>query len=317
MLQYVENGIALYVMAVFFALGVASKMIASHTYKRLIRQCDHLSSARDGYLRQIKSRYESLYRLNDGMKNCGVFVEKQLNQYRILRIPIQKWENLAIHLAMFCFLLGVAGSFVSFWYTLGVRPIVLHFVCGVMFGAALVMMDGMMDTGTKKEMLAVYLQDYLENQFSSQLIRGSQPEGRRTAAAAKTGMQDDIFMKKKDGKDSIFRRRDSAERAANAPWREDMPQKEKEASEDGWNSTARDVREKRTAAQGEDGIWKGKDEADSPKERGREAGEWIKGLEQIAAAREMRESSQKEREKRKLTPQEEQLLEEIIKEYLN
>lgn len=314
MLQYFEKGIALYAMAVVFALGVVSKLAASHTYKRLIRQCDNFASTRDGYLKQVRSRYESLYRLNDGMKNCGVFVEKQVNQYRILRIPIQKWENMAMHAALLCFLAGVGCSFLCFWYSFGVRPIVLHFVAGVMFGVALVIIDGMMDTGTKKEMLTVYIQDYLENNFSNQLIRGNQTEGRRTAAAAaKNGMQDDIFMKKKEGRETIFRKKDSADRLAGAGWKDESA--ENEESESGWS--LREKRRKETTPKASDSAWDAREEPASRKERTRDADTLRKGLEQIAAARESREAPQGEREKRKLTPEEEQLLEDIIKEYLN
>lgn len=202
MLQYFQNGMVLYVMAVIFALGAVSKMVASHTYKRLMKQCDDLGSIKDGYLRQIRSRYESLYRLNDGLKNCGIFVEKQMNGYCILRIPIQKWENMALHMALLCFLAGVGSSFLCFWYSLGVRPVVLHFVSGVMFGIALVIIDGIADTAGKKEMILVQMQDYLENNFSPQMLRGNQIENRKPIVAnMKTGMQDDIFMKKKEAKE--------------------------------------------------------------------------------------------------------------------
>ena len=286
MLQYFENGMALYVMAVIFALGAVSKMVASHTYKRMIRQCDNLGSIKDGYLRQIRSKYESLYRLNDGIKNCGVFVEKQVNGYRILRIPIQRWENMAMHAALFCFLAGVGTSFLCFWYSLGVRPVVLHFVSGVMFGVALVIVDGIADTGTKKDMLIVHIQDYLENNFASQIIRGSQTENRKNVAAAtRSGMQDDIFMKKKE------------------------EQLEKEEAENGWK-----FRERKRKEVGSKNLERGW-EAEKT-ERARDADTIRRGMEQIAASRETKESIE-ERTRRKLTPEEEQLLEDIIKEYLN
>lgn len=247
MLQFLENGMDLYVMAAIFAFGAVGKIVAAYTYKRLMKQCSKLSWEKEGYLKHIKNKYETMHRANDGVKNCNVFLENQMNRYRILRIPIQKWESVAIHAALFCFFSGVGTSFLCFWYSLGVRPIVLHFVLGVLFGVALIMIDGIADTAMKKDMLIVFLQDYLENNVSAQIERTEQQTEIRSVTQ-KNRMKDDIFMQKKEKMESV---------------------KNNEAIK--------------------------------------------RDMEQIAATREPIE----ERERRKLTQEEEKLLEDIIKEYLN
>lgn len=277
----------LYVMAVIFALGAVSKMVVAHTYKRLMRQCSNLSSAREGYLKHIKNKYEAIYRANDGVRNCSVFIENQINACRILRIPIQKWDNVAMHMALFCFFAGVGSSFLCFWYSLGVRPIVLHFVAGVLFGVALIMVDGIADTGTRRDILEAFLQDYLENNVSVQIMRGGQAETRKVAVTPqKNGMQDDIFMKKREENE------DDEERGHN--WK--LRERRRKEIDDKYAQESWENNEKREKIE---------------KIRNNEV--LRRGIEQIAATRE----SVEERERRKLTPEEEQLLEDIIKEYLN
>ena len=71
MLNYLEQGMILYVMAAVCVIGVISRFAANRCYKSLIRQSDNLAAAKDKQLQQMKTKYESIYRMNCGMKNTA------------------------------------------------------------------------------------------------------------------------------------------------------------------------------------------------------------------------------------------------------
>ena len=85
MLNYLEQGMILYVMAAVCVIGVISRFAANRCYKSLIRQSDNLAAAKDKQLQQMKTKYESIYRMNCGIKNtealCGSSIS---NRCRIL-----------------------------------------------------------------------------------------------------------------------------------------------------------------------------------------------------------------------------------------
>lgn len=80
MLNYLEQGMILYVMAAVCVIGVISRFAANRCYKSLIRQSDNLAAAKDKQLQQMKTKYESIYRMNCGIKNTEAFVSKMQQQ---------------------------------------------------------------------------------------------------------------------------------------------------------------------------------------------------------------------------------------------
>ena len=75
-------------------IGVISRFAANRCYKSLIRQSDNLAAAKDKQLQQMKTKYESIYRMNCGMKNTEAFVSKMQQQYRIAGTRVGKLQYL-------------------------------------------------------------------------------------------------------------------------------------------------------------------------------------------------------------------------------
>ena len=77
MLSFLEKGFVLYIMTAICVVGVIGKLSVNHIYRRLIRQSDNLTTAQDRQLRQLKTKYETAYRMNVGVHNVLAFVEKK------------------------------------------------------------------------------------------------------------------------------------------------------------------------------------------------------------------------------------------------
>lgn len=270
MLAYLEQGNVLYVLAVFCLIGVIGKLTVNHVYKGLIRQSDNVASAADKQLQQMKTKYESIYRINCGVRDCRAFVSKRLYQYRILGMRLSSWDFCDLHAAG----IGLLLCFVSaFWiYRMdGDLKMSATYICvaGMAFGA-MVLFHHIADSAANREALESSLCHYFENVL---VVRGPrtamQDIQQEESVRAKTAMRDDVFMKK-------------PERA--------VQEKEEEPYEE----------EEKPVQRVQNGP---RAEMEALKE----------SLSQIAAAR----NEGNEKRSRRLTQKEEQLIDEILRQYLS
>lgn len=297
MVSYLEQGMILYVMAAICAIGVISRLATNHFYKSLIRQSDNLATARDKQLQQMKTKYESIYRMNCGIKNTEVFVSKMQQQYRIAGIRLSSWENCSIYSAAVAFLIGAISALVLYLNKGTVQTCILYLAGGSLMAAGMLVLSGLMGTGSNREQLETALVHYFENVFivrsardmpeglseeeSEEMVQTEREAIRSSAAARARGtMRDDLFMQKKE----------------NTP-------KESAASAD---------REKRVNRP--ELVRKEEPEKDHQKQ----LEELKESLAQIAAARgESGDRSVHKQQTRKLSAKEEQLINDIISQYLS
>ncbi len=293
MLLYLERGLALYGVCFVLFMGICTKWLTNHTYKKLLVQSENFSAVKDRGLKQLKSRYESTYRLNGSVHNVPVFIEKQLGQLSVLGMRLRRLENLTLPLALLCFLVGMGSSLLVFLYNGSLQMMVTQFAAGVLAGIVLVAVECLLDTGAKRELLFVQVQDYLENSLEVQLKQpASAPEtvSESVAPAKRKSMKDDLFMKMKEEQGSSRR---SRVKQSGAFAREQYRREE--------DTEERAYRER-------------SEEEKAYRERDKDIAFLRRSLEQIAAAREQEEKAPAAKN---LSEEEERLMEEIIREYLN
>ena len=126
MLEFLETGKALYVLAAVCGLGLLSRLVARNLYKRLMKETDNMTLTKNRYLRDLKQKTENTYRLNQGIHNSRVYLEKQLTNYRFLGVSLSGWGSLGGQMTILCFLLGGAASFGAYWYRCDSYYIVLY-----------------------------------------------------------------------------------------------------------------------------------------------------------------------------------------------
>lgn len=297
MVSYLEQGMILYVMAAICAIGVISRLASNHFYKSLIRQADNLATAKDKQLQQMKTKYESIYRMNCGIKNTEVFVGKMQQQYRIGGIRLSSWENCSIYSAAVAFLIGAISALILYLNKGSAQMCILYLAGGSLMAAGMLVLSGLMGTGSNREQLETALVHYFENVFvvrsardmpeglseeeSEEMVQPEREAIRSSAAARARGtMRDDLFMQKKEN-----------------------TQKEVAASTD---------REKRVNRP--ELVRKEEPEKDHQKQ----LEELKESLAQIAAARgESGDRSVHKQQTRKLSAKEEQLINDIISQYLS
>ncbi len=279
MLYYLENGAVLYIVGAILFIGLFSKWIANRTYKSLLRQTERFKNVKNITLKQLRNQYESIHKSHREIHNVPVFIEKQLGQIKVWGMHLYRLENMALPAALLCFLFGTGSSLAAFLCHGTAELIVIQFAAGLLAGIILLMSECFWDIESKRSLLFVQIQDYLENTMDLQL----QTATTVTEAPVRKAMQDDIFMKSRPeytGRAEVEFRRT----------RKEEHKKEPEKKEASLTEEAQD--------------------------RDRSIAFLRKSLEQIAAAREQKNSTMQSQAGRTLSPEDEQLMEEIINEYL-
>ncbi len=269
MLEYLEQGNVLYVLAALCLIGVITKLAVNHVYRGLIQQADNVATAKDKQLQQMKTKYESIYRLNSGVKNSGIFVEKRLAQYRLFKLRLKNWEYLDLQLGGAGVILCMLAAYGIFWMEGDLKISAMYLSIGAMTACGVYLFHSLADSKENRKTLASALCHYFENVL---IVRGP----RNIAVDAEQeeevhnrgGMRDDIFIKKSA--------KGSEKQNEQVYEQEEMPSRTK-------------VNQKA--------------EMEALKE----------SLSQIAAAR----SEGNEKRSRRLTQKEEQLIDEILRQYLS
>ncbi len=208
MLQILESGQALYALAAVCALGILARLTARTLYKRLIRETDNMALTKNRYLREFKQKAENTYRLNQGIANTQVYLEKQLSTYRFLGISLNGWSNLSGQMTLLCFLLGGAGSFLAYWYRCDTYYIVLYATVGILTGLLTMVLDLGVNLSEKHARLICVLQDYLENSLWGRLARETAATEEGPRAVSRDSIRDSSLA------DRDVRDRDSSRETA-------------------------------------------------------------------------------------------------------
>ena len=106
MLQLLETGRALYALAALCVLGILTRMITRHAYKRLLKESKDLSLTKNKSLKGLRQRAENTYRVNQGLVDSGAWLEHQLYEFRTMGIRLSAWSGMGARWTWLCLLLG-------------------------------------------------------------------------------------------------------------------------------------------------------------------------------------------------------------------
>lgn len=172
MLEMIKSGMFVYGLAVLAVIGALAKIVATIRYSRLERQAAEAALTRDSYIRLWKNRFENTYRINKGITDAGLFVERCLNQCKLFGFRLCVWDRINRVLCGACLLIGVIAVTVEQKAQVGSGLILSHLlmtgcVCGVML-----FVEYVCETGDKRQRIGVNLEDYFANVLLQRLQNG-------------------------------------------------------------------------------------------------------------------------------------------------
>ena len=158
MLEFLETGQALYVLAGICLLGILTRVMTRNLYKRLIKESANMATTK-----------------NKGLRDCGAWLDHQLCELKFRGMTLAGWANVSMQLTWLCLLAGGTGAFFSYWYRLDTVYVVMYGGGAVLMA----MLTMLFDNGTadgKRDLLAASLEDYLENVLCPRLARNVQED---------------------------------------------------------------------------------------------------------------------------------------------
>lgn len=201
MLQLLETGKALYVLAGICVLGIMTRAITKRFYKRLIKESTNLALTKNKSLKELRQKAENTYRMNQGMSDSGAWLEHQLYEMKIMGVNLSGWSSLCMQWTWLCLLAGGLGAFLSYWYRLDTFYIVLYGGGSVLLAMITMLFDNGVAGGWREQLQAA-LQDYLENVMYPRMARSMSGESSRgdKTAQERSGLRGVRTVGKREGK---------------------------------------------------------------------------------------------------------------------
>ena len=176
MLEFLQTGKGIYILAAICLVSLAGKLAAGSFYKRLIKETGNMMLTKNKWLRELRQRAEDAFRLNQGVANTRVFVERQVCDARIGFLTPGGWNAFSGEMTALCFLAGGIAAFLSYWYRCDSYYIILYSSVGALTGIFNIMVDLGCGLEDKRQRLCVSIQDYLENSLWKRLGRDRLPD---------------------------------------------------------------------------------------------------------------------------------------------
>src|SRR5690554_820539 len=157
------NNIIIYAFAALCGLGVILRFILDIVYIYLVKESDKLGTTKNKLLKHMRMKYETCYKLNIAVNNVDTFVDKNLTKYRFCGLLLSTWENISGQVLLLSFLIVPISAVFGVVFEISPENILYTGAVGILAGAALILVDKMINLPVKKQMIRLNLLDYLEN----------------------------------------------------------------------------------------------------------------------------------------------------------
>ncbi len=288
---FINSGIGIAVLSGISMAGLLSKLFTNIKLNKLLKQTKNPGETKDRQLKQWKFKFENTYRMCRGMNNVLVYIKKNFVQYRVWGVSIQKLDRVNVTLSGVIGLTSLALAILAVKQKMSIDITVMYCSTGILLAGIMLLWERICCTAHKKEYIINNLQDYYENTLVKKLELGNELRNAEVPAKPVEVLQTENKKVKKY-----------------TPIQENVHLTETESRRKAFRNTPDEEKENRYGISGADSTGLKRNS-----EKMRKDVEYLKqSLDRIAAGRE----TEYVRPTRKLTENEEKLIEEFIKEYL-
>ena len=174
--RFLASAIPVYVMAAITVLGVLATWATGIYYRQMMNQTENMMSVRHPFLQQMKNRFENTYRMNKGINDIPLFVERQLKGNRFLWIRADRVGKASWKAALLCLILGGAVTMLQQINGFEVREVVtslaITLFCAIVgFGVYY-----LSDVEETQNQLRIHLEEYFVNTMSKRVVNVREEE---------------------------------------------------------------------------------------------------------------------------------------------
>lgn len=166
---FLEEKLITLLMFLFLVFSLSTKIIIGILYQNMINETENMSATNHKILKQCKLKFANCYRLNSGVPNISIYVEKFLNQLKFGSLYMHTLYHLSgqfMLLSVFfagvgickCIIAGFSVGAILPFYAVSFAGLYLHFA-----------ISAIVDVKGRKQVLKTNLVDYLENHMINRL----------------------------------------------------------------------------------------------------------------------------------------------------
>lgn len=157
-------------MVVFLiVLSIIFQIMIGVLYQNMINETDNMTATDNQLLKQCKSRFANCYRMNGGVANIPVFVDKFINHLKLGRISLITMQHWSGQLVLFSVLVSGIGIYTGITRGDAFLSLMPYYIVSLMGLYVYFGVSSAVDIAGKKQLLKTNLVDYMENHMVKRL----------------------------------------------------------------------------------------------------------------------------------------------------
>ncbi len=166
---FTKHGIITSLILILFTISISLQIITGHFFRILIKESENMASTDRDILRQCKKKFTNCFKMNSGVLNVPIFVDKFINKMKIGKMSVTLIKHLSGQIMLLSVFVAGIGACLGIiaGETLGE---ILPFYILSLFGLYIYFsISGVIDLAGKRRILKVNIVDYLENNMVNKL----------------------------------------------------------------------------------------------------------------------------------------------------
>ena len=164
-----SHNVTIGIVVLLIVLSIIFQIMIGVLYQNMINETDNMTATDNQMLKQCKKKFANCYRMNGGVTNIPVFVDKFINHLRIGNISLislQHWSGQLVLFSVFVSGMGIYTGITKGDRFISLMPYYIISLIGlyVYFGVS-----SAIDITGKKQVLKTNLVDYMENHMVKRL----------------------------------------------------------------------------------------------------------------------------------------------------
>lgn len=164
-----SHNVTIGIVVLLIVLSIIFQIMIGVLYQNMINETDNMTATDNPMLKQCKKKFANCYRMNGGVTNIPVFVDKFINHLRIGNISLislQHWSGQLVLFSVFVSGMGIYTGITKGDRFISLMPYYIISLIGlyVYFGVS-----SAIDITGKKQVLKTNLVDYMENHMVKRL----------------------------------------------------------------------------------------------------------------------------------------------------
>lgn len=164
-----SHNIIIGIVVLLIVLSIILQIMIGVLYQNMINETDNMTATDNQLLKQCKTRFANCYRMNGGVANIPIFIDKFINHLKIGKISLiamQHWSGQLVLFSVF-----VSGMGIYTGITRGDRFVTLmpYYIISLIGLYVYFGVSSAVDIAGKRKLLKTNLVDYMENHMVKRL----------------------------------------------------------------------------------------------------------------------------------------------------